>query len=182
MKTGTLLLLALIALLLIGCRNDSGGLERTLAVNTAGTDKLVTAPEEVLSAFKSEYPQAVNISWTKINKAEPAPIDWEMTGWKELTSEDILARFKVGINRYWVWYMNTGSWIGTTSEVNDHSTIPFSVHNMIKAKFPGFAIGSIYKNVDKNTVEFQVELTKYGRKFLALFAGHGKMKRLKKIK
>ena len=138
------------------------------------TTKTVTVPEATRTSFEAKYPQASDVTWSY---NEPAvvtpPVEWEWTSWPSVDSDDMVAKFKMNNDDYWVWYDDSGNWIGTITEVSNPANLPAPVNNAIKSQFPGYTIVSVDKENDKNRTAYEVQLEKGEDKMKALIAENG---------
>jgi hypothetical protein len=85
----------------------------------------------------------------------------------------MVAKFSANDAYYWVWYNETGDWIGTVAEVTDYSSLPAAVNNTIKTQFPGFTIKSVDKENDKNRTAYEIQMENGEDKMKALIAEDG---------
>ncbi|SRR5258706_1956598 len=139
------------------------------------TTRHVEVPEATRTSFEAKYPQAADVTWNYHEPAVIVPVEWEWTNWPIIDSNDIVANFKVNEDDYWVWYDDSGEWIGTISEVNDNSSLPAPVNNTIKSQFAGYTIESIDKENDKNRTAYEIKMAKGADKMKALIAENGQV-------
>jgi hypothetical protein len=129
--------------------------------STVGID----VPSSVQTSFSTQYPNAASVTWSMYN-VDQTPIDWEMTGWPELTDKDYVATFNMDNNQYYAWYDANGNWIGSSYAMSDYKTLPKGVTDMIYDKYPGYTISSVNKEMRKDDkMRYQVELNdQYNKK------------------
>jgi len=129
------------------------------------------------TAFEAKYPQAKEVEWEYYYPEEivpVVPIEWEWVPWK-LDTTDYVANFSQDNNDYWVWYDESGDWIGTVAEVSDHSSLPAAVNNTVKSQFAGYTIMSVDMENDKNRTAYEVKMEKGEDKMKALIAENGQV-------
>ena len=139
------------------------------------TKKTVEVPEATRTSFEAKYPQASDITWNYHEPVIAAPIEWDWTDWPVIDSNDYVANFKVNDDDYWVWYNDSGDWIGTVSEVNDYSALPAPVSNVIKSQYPQFKITSVDKENDKNHTAYEIKMENGEDKVKMLIAENGQV-------
>ena len=137
--------------------------------------KTVEVPEATRTSFEAKYPQANNVSWDYPEPVIVAPVEWEWTDWPTIDSNDYIARFRLNDNDYWVWYDDSGDWIGTVEEVNDNAALPAAVNKVVKAQFPGYTIKSIDKENDKNRTAYEIQMENGEDKMKALITENGEI-------
>jgi len=174
------ILSAAVIALLAACNNkgsgdeykDTSGTTNTSTTEYQQTTRTVEAPPATRTSFETKYPKATSVTWTYY---EPAvtPIDWEWSGWTVMDTSDYTASFTMDGSDYWVWYDESGDWVGTVSTVTDHSSLPAAVNNTIKAQFAGYTIVSVDKENDKNRTAYEIELDKAGDKMKVLIDENG---------
>src|SRR5215212_474961 len=125
MKFKNYLLTAASAALLAACGNDASDNNTTTdsastntSTTTTGTDKMTTTTVEVpaptRTVFESKYPKASNVTWNHY-QVNTAPIEWDWTGWSAIDENDYVASFNMDGSDYWVWYDDSGNWVGEAS-------------------------------------------------------------------
>ena len=153
--------------------------DSTNATTTTHEEKMTTrtvqVPEATRTAFAAKYPQASNVTWVYHEPTEVPTIDWDWTSWPMVDTNDMVAKFNVNNDDYWVWYDDSGNWIGTISEVSDNSSLPAPVNARVKSEFPGYTIVSIDKENDKDRTAYEIKLEKGEDKMKALIAENGQL-------
>jgi hypothetical protein len=131
----------------------------------------VEVPATAKTSFETKYPSASNVNW---GYYEPySDIDWEWTGWPALDTRDYRVRYNMDGNEYYSWYDQDGNWVGTTSVVTNHSSLPAPVNSAIKREFKDYTITSVTKENDKNREAYEVKLEKGSDKAVALITADG---------
>ncbi|HET6996371.1 MAG TPA: PepSY-like domain-containing protein [Chitinophagaceae bacterium] len=156
-----------------GSNKDNPDSTSVSQTETKRTTRTVEVPEATRTSFEAKYPQASNVTWDYYEPVITTPISWEWTEWPTVDSNDMVAKFSVNDAYYWVWYDETGNWIGTVSEVTDYSSLPAAVNNTIKTQFPGFTIKSVDKENDKNRTAYEIQMENGEDKMKALIAEDG---------
>jgi hypothetical protein len=147
--------------------------DSTSAKETKKTTKSVEVPVAVRTSFEAKYPQAADVTWTYHEPTIVVPVEWEWITWPAIDTTDVVANFTVNNDDYWVWYDESGDWIGTVAEVSDYSSLPPAVNNTIKTQFPGFTIVSVDKENDKNRTAYEIKMENGEDKMKALIAENG---------
>lgn len=157
-----------------GTKTDSDDtvVTTTTTDNNMTTTGEVVVPDNTRTTFTTKYPTATNVTWKRYDPSM-VPIEWEWSGWTTLDTGDYVASFNVDGSDYWVWYDESGNWIGEVSTVKDHSSLPAAVNNAIKSKYSGYTIVSVDKENDKDRTAYEVELDKSGEKAIVLFDANG---------
>jgi hypothetical protein len=131
----------------------------------------VDVPATAKTNFETKYPSASNVRW---GYYEPySDIDWEWTGWPALDTRDYSVRYNMDGNDYYSWYDQDGNWIGTTTVVSNHSSLPSPVTNAIKREFKDYTITTVNKENDKDREAYEVKLEKGSDKAVALITADG---------
>ena len=153
----------------------------TNTTETKRTTRTVEVPVATRTSFEAKYPQAANVTWNyhEPDIIVPIPIEWDWLNWPAIDSNDMVANFTVNNDDYWVWYDDSGDWIGTITEVSDYSGLPAAVNNTIKAQFPGYTIVSVDKENDKNRTAYEIKLENGEDKMKALIAENGQVMKKK---
>jgi hypothetical protein len=157
---------------------DSTNSSTTITTDTK-TTRHVEVPVATRTSFEAKYPQASNVTWNYHEPTVIVPIEWEWTNWPVIDSNDYVANFEVNNDDYWVWYDDSGDWVGTVAEVNDYSALPAAVNNTIKSQFPGYTIVSVDKENDKNRTAYEIQMENGADKMKALIAENGKLMKKK---
>jgi hypothetical protein len=175
--------------LFTACNNASDGdmTKDSTVVNTNTSDNTntyqqgsgnVTVTEAARSNFSTQYPNASNVNWRYYDPTV-VPVDWEWAGWTLLDTSDYAANFSMDGSDYWVWYDESGNWVGTVSTVTDHSTLPSAVSGTLKSKYSGYNIVSVDKENDKNRTAYEIDLDKNGEKMTVLIDENGNVMKSK---
>jgi hypothetical protein len=131
----------------------------------------VDVPATAKTNFETKYPSASNVRW---GYYEPySDINWEWTGWPALDTRDYSVRYNMDGNDYYSWYDQDGNWIGTTTVVSNHSSLPSPVTNAIKREFKDYTITTVNKENDKDREAYEVKLEKGSDKAVALITADG---------
>ena len=179
MKLKNWMITATAAALLVSCGNsesdkgnttDSASVTNTTTMENK-TTRTIEVPAATRTGFESKYPQAKAVIWTYYHETPPV-IEWEWTGWPLLDNSDYVATFDMDGNEYWVWYDDSGEWVGTVEEVNT-SGLPSAVDKTIKSQFAGYTIVSANKENDKNRTAYEVKMEKGSDKMKVLIAEDG---------
>jgi hypothetical protein len=185
MQVKNWMLASAVAAVLASCGNASSNEDKTDPANSTSTTETKTTttkvevPEATRTSFEAKYPQAADVTWNYHEPVVEVPVAWEWTEWPVIDTNDYVAYFKVNNDDYWVWYDNSGDWIGTVSEVSDNSSLPAAVNNTIKREFPGFTIKSIDKENDKNRTAYEIQMENGEDKMKALIAENGQVMKKK---
>jgi hypothetical protein len=105
--------------------------------------------------------------------------DWEFSGWPVLTESDYAVQFDLDNERYYSWYNEDGTWVGTAYVVNDYNTLPVYVHNTISNKYPAYTISSVNRTYDRDMITYEVMLKSPDNKMLVLIDENGNVIRYK---
>ena len=158
-----------------GSSKDNPDSTSTSSKETTTTTQTVVVPEATRTSFAAKYPQASNVTWVYHEPTVTVPVEWEWTSWPTVDSNDVVAKFTMNDEDYWVWYDDTGNWIGTIEEVSNPSNLPTAVNNTVKTQFPGYTIVSVDKENDKNRVAYEIKMEKGEDKMKALIAENGQV-------
>jgi hypothetical protein len=113
-------------------------------------------PDKVRTNFVVLYPDATNVAYTQFDAAT-VPIDWELTGWPALASDDYAVNFDQGGRRYTAWFDSDGAWIGTTYSVNS-TMLPSAVSTLLRDKYDGYTVESIQRESWKDQSAYEIKL------------------------
>lgn len=116
-------------------------------------------PTTIVTAFRTKYPNASNITWSPYDKVTP-PIDWEMTGWTNLKPGAYVAEFDLDGQHYYAWYDASGTWIGSSSLLANHGDLPKAVRDVLVSKYNGYTIDKIEREYDDKRMVYEVRLKK----------------------
>ena len=146
--------------------STTGTTDGTTAGTTTTTTTTTTAhqahadvPVTINTAFMTQYPDATNVMWSPYDKVV-VPIDWEMTGWPALDGGDYVVTFERAGQKYYAWYDASGTWIGTTSMLTNHSNLPVAVSTLLSTKYSGYNIEKIEQEWDKSRTVYEIKLKK----------------------
>jgi hypothetical protein len=191
MKLKRLVPAMLVTWLIIACNNadkqdtvKTGDTVKT-TVTDANTQTTVSngiksdqVPGPGRSHFEAKYPQASQVVWSRYRAEEPLSYEWDWYGWPTLDTNDYAVRFNMNDNPYWVWYDETGNWIGSLETV-PVSGVPEAVNKTLKSEFSGYTVQSVKRENDKNRVAYEIELDKGDDKLKLLVDETGKVMKKK---
>ena len=174
MKSKLLMLFAGLSFGVLACNDASTGSDATkdstTVVKTDNTT-VVEVPAATKTSFEAKYPNATNVTWTRYepkDKTTMDPSDWNYS----LDENDYVVRFNWDNADYYAYY-DDGNWIRATTVVADHSKLPASVNDAIRAQFAGYTIVEVDKEHDKDRVTYEVDLEKGEDKIKATFDENG---------
>jgi hypothetical protein len=173
------ILMAGLAAVISSCGENSTSSESTAdtttvtAPTTTTTYATVDVPPPVRTTFETSYPSATNIEWKRYNSEPVEMVDWDLTGWPTLDTNDYVVMFDWDGYDYYAWYDDQGNWIGATYEIPDHSKLPAAVNAAIKKDYAGYTIVEVDKEVDKRRTAYEVELQKDADRVKILYAEDG---------
>jgi len=113
-------------------------------------------PENVRTNFVVLYPDATNVTYTQFNAAT-VPIDWELTGWTALDTDDYAVSFDQGGRKYYAWFDSNGAWVGTAYPVNS-TMLPSAVSALLQNQYDGYTIESIQREAWKDQGAYEIKL------------------------
>jgi hypothetical protein len=151
---------------------DSTASASAEADNTSVNTRPVEVSPAVRTSFETKYPNASDVTWTYYDEPYTV-IDWELAGWPALDQNDYMVEYDWNGSDYYSWYDQDGNWIGTTTVVTDHSSLPSAVNNTLKNQFNGYTIMNVDKEMDKNREAYEVDLEKGTDKMTVLVAADG---------
>jgi hypothetical protein len=131
--------LVLAATLIISC-----GTTYTSTSNNAAYN--VTVPESIQGHFAAQYPDATNIVWNSYDAAV-VPLDWEMTGC-----------FDVGNNKYYAWYDDNGTLVGSAYAISDYSQLPYAVSTMLQNSYRDYSIDAVQRAMWGTQSAYEIKL------------------------
>jgi len=136
-------------------------------------------PAVVEPVFSKQYPTASNAVWTKYDSLANVPIDMRLTGWKKLDAEDHMVKFDFQDETYYAWYDSNGKWIGSAYTMKDISKLPVkvktAVQNAIKARYAGYEISQVNRELQTGKSAYEVELAKGDNEVRLLVTPDGKI-------
>lgn len=122
------------------------------------TDTGFVVSTDASNAFNTQYPNATNIVWSAYDPNVVIINDWDMAGWTVIDADDYVVQFDMDGEKYYAWYDMNGEWIGSAIAVTDFTTLPDMVRSEIKAKYPGYTISSVNKELHKDRVAYELVL------------------------
>lgn len=149
---------------------DSASVSTT---GTTSTTVTVNVPEGTRTAFTTQYPTATNAVWINYDTQAELPIDWELTGWPALDADDYVVTFDMDNEKYYAWYDNAGTWVGSAYVMKDATQLPEAVSKVINEKYAGYAVKSVTREFQKDKMAYEVELTKTDGKAKVLIDPNG---------
>jgi hypothetical protein len=126
-------------------------------ITNPDTGTAITVAPGTMTAFTTQYPTATRVAWTTYDPAV-VPIDWELTGWPVLTTNDYAVRFNMDNSDYYAYYDGDGNWIGTAMVLTDYNTLPSAVTTTISSEYPGYTIATVQKEMKKDNVAYEIQL------------------------
>jgi hypothetical protein len=147
--------------------------------NPDGTT-VVNVPSGMVTTFNSQYPGATRVVWATYDPVV-VPIDWELTDWPVLTSNDYVVTFVQDNSEYYAYYDENGEWIGTAMVMTDHATLPTTVTSMISADYPGYTIATVQKEFRGDRIAYEIQLKNGDSKMKLLVDANGNVIK-KKVK
>jgi hypothetical protein len=170
MKLKSLIAVAAVGLL-FSCSEPYRATDQTL---------MVTVPDGTRSTFTTQYPTASNIIWSGYDQVV-VPIDWELSGWAPLDTDDYVVQFDMDNQRYYAWYDVNGNWVGTAYALQDHSSLPMEVTSKLNSEFSGYTISSVNTEFQKDRIAYEIELKNSTDKAKVLIDAQGNILK-KKVK
>lgn len=147
--------------LLASCKNSTSEKDEvndsTATVTTSTTDNAkVEAPAAAKTSFESKYQGATNVRW-QYHRPDLYKFEWDWSGWPALDESDYAVNYNWNGADYWAWYDQDGNWIGTVTNVSDHSSLPAAVNKTVQAQFAGKTIESIDMENDKDKTAYEIK-------------------------
>ena len=133
----------------------------------------VNVPEATRASFQAKYPSATNVRWDNYERVDW--FDWDWAGWPVLDSNDYTVTYTDDGVEYTAFYDDKNSWIGTSSMVSDHNSLPAPVSKAVTNTFPGYTIKSIRRENDKDRTAYEIKLEKGNDKAKLLVNENGKV-------
>lgn len=131
-----------------------------------------SVPTTVSTTFSTQYPTASAVTWGAYD-VTTVPIDWELTGWPALTSNDYMVTYNVGSDKFYSWYDKNGNWVGTTYALANPSILPGGIMNSINTQFNGYTIDKVQKEQWKDQTAYEVKMYQGDNKVKVLFDQNG---------
>ncbi|HEU4633510.1 MAG TPA: PepSY-like domain-containing protein, partial [Flavisolibacter sp.] len=75
-----------------------------------------------------------------------------------LDDNDYVVRFDMDNENYYAWYDSDGNWIGSAYAVNDQSTLPSAVSNLLTTQYSGYTIEKVQKEMWKDRMAYEIKL------------------------
>jgi hypothetical protein len=136
-------------------------------------DSYVVVPSGLQTTFSTQYPTASGVNWTMYNNSTPVIVDWDLNGWPTLDASDYVATFNMGSDKYYAYYDANGDWIGTAYVINDYSTLPAEVSNVINNQFSGSTITAVNREMWKDRMAYEIQLKNGNTKTKLLVDSNG---------
>jgi hypothetical protein len=153
MKTRDLIVAAGVVVLASSC----GSTTTTTSATSESARAAVVSPPMTQTEFLLKYPTATNIEWSRYDQV-PVIVDWELTGWPDLTPNDYVVAYTMDGRRYYGYYDVNGEWVGSTYVVSDFASLPSGIRNLLTSKYPGFTMTSVNTVIWKDHDAYQIEL------------------------
>ena len=155
--------------------DSTGNKPTTMDSASAGTQ----VPENIQSAFTTQYSSASNATWSAYDSLAAVPIDLRLSGWKKMDAEDYMVKFDFEGDTYYAWYDSDGKWVGSAYTMNDFTKLPSAVNsavnNAIKKRYTDYNISQVNREFQKGKKAYEVELTKGDEKVRMLIGEDGKI-------
>lgn len=129
----------------------------TTTQTSTSSNPAYDVPATIQTSFTTQYPTATNVVWSGYDVAM-VPIDWELTDWATLDNNDYVVRFDMDNENYYAWYDSDGNWVGSAYVVNDQSTLPSAVSNLLTKKYSGYTIEKVQKEMWKDRMAYEIKL------------------------
>ncbi|HKC34612.1 MAG TPA: PepSY-like domain-containing protein [Chitinophagaceae bacterium] len=148
-------------LLLAACGDNST--ETTYNDKTTETAPTTITPEynppdNVRTSFQAKYPSASNVTWSPYKPYDR--INWEWTGWPSMDTSYYAVNYTVDNKPHMSWWDKVGSWMGSSSVLEDSTMLPDPVKKTLKNNYTGYKITSIDEENDKNRTVYEIKLEK----------------------
>jgi hypothetical protein len=144
-------------LLVAGLALASCSSSRTVTSTSSNAAYNVDVPMNIRSSFATSYPDATNIVWNRYDPST-APIDWELSGWNTLGSNDYAVSFNLGSTQYHAWYDAQGNPVGTSYVITDKGRLPNAVSMMLQNRYSGYTIDKIQTETRNNQLVYELKL------------------------
>jgi hypothetical protein len=131
----------------------------TTIATTTTHQALADVPVVITTTFTTQYPNATNVIWSPYDRIE-LPIDWEMTGWPALDTNDYVVEFDMNGQKYYAWYDASGKWIGSSSMLANHGNLPAPVRDLLLQKYNGYTIEKVEQEFDAAGTRYEIKLKK----------------------
>ena len=130
-------------------------------------------PDNVRTAFQTKYPNASDVTWSAYKPYER--INWEWTGWPSMDTSYYVVNYTVDNRPHMSWWDKIGSWIGSTSTIEDSTMLPDPVKKSLKTNYAGYKITSIDEENDKDRIAYEIKLEKGDARARILVDKNGKI-------
>ena len=148
-----------------------------VAPTTNTTPTVVTTdynpPDNVRTSFQAKYPNVSDVKWSAYKPYER--INWEWTGWPAMDTSYYVVNYTVDNRPHMSWWDKLGSWIGSTSTIEDSTMLPDPVKKTLKNSYAGYRITSIDEENDKNRTAYEIKLEKGDARARILVDKNGKI-------
>lgn len=135
-------------------------------------------PTVVQTSFNTQYPGATSVVWSPYD-VTLVPIDWELSGWTTLDTDDYAVSYNYDGQKYISWFDSDGTWIGSSYVITDYKSLPANLHTIISQKYPGYTIDKVDKEMWKDQVAYEVKLKNGETKVKLLVDANGNVIREK---
>ena len=115
-------------------------------------------PDNLRTSFQTKYPSASNVTWSPYKPYDR--INWEWTGWPSMDTSYYAVNYTVDNKPHMSWWDKVGSWIGSSSVLEDSAMLPDPVKKTLKNNYTGYRITSIDEENDKNRTLYEIKLEK----------------------
>ena len=161
-------------LILAGALAGAAGCESTstMSGDTSTSQAAIVVSPVAQSEFTLRYPNATTVEWAYFDDVA-VPIDWEMTGWPALGSDDYVVTYEMNGDRYMSWYDDRGTWVATTYTLRDHNGLPAAVRNTLSEKYAGHNIDEVDIEMWGDRTAYEVELENSTQKTKLLIDANG---------
>ena len=129
----------------------------TTRTSTSDNAAYAGLPSTIRLDFERHYPDATNVTWTNYD-GSTIPIDWELTDWTVLGTDDYVVRFDMGSDNYYAWYDADGTWIGSAYAMNSTAILPSAVRTTLNSQYKDYTIESIQKETWKDKTAYELKL------------------------
>jgi hypothetical protein len=147
--------------------------ETAVATNTSVPDISYNPPDNVRTSFQTKYPTATDVTWSPYKAYDR--INWEWTGWPSMDTSYYAVNYTVDNRKHMSWWNKLGSWIGSSSTIEDSTMLPNPVKKTLKNSYPGYRITSIDEESDKNRTAYEIKLEKGDARMKLLIDKNGKI-------
>ena len=179
MKSRNWLLVAGLAIGMTACQDrtdakDELNADTSRIANATTPDQYNDVPQATRTSFETKYPNATNVRWSKYQPVEDKTDVDNSDVRYNLDANDYVVKFNVDNVDYSAWY-DDGTWIYTSTVIQDHSKLPAAVNDMLRDKFSGYKIVEAEKENDKDRTMYEVEIEKGSDKWKLLIAENGEL-------